>query len=613
MKRIVITLLCTLYIVPSFLTAAVSDLSWSEVCAGGMPVEWYASEEAQKIGDVVIAVQKKNGGWMKNDQLHKLSNAEYKRLLSEKNTHSCLDNLATTQEIRFLAKLYKATGIAKYRNAALDGIQMILEAQKGCGGWSQYWPLSGNFSYQDYITFNDDLMTNVMRLLRDVYGNTGDFANLTDAATRTQCQSAFDRGLQCILDCQIDDNGVYAAWCAQHDTVAPYLPMEGRPHELPSVSGYESAHMLSFLMSIDDPSDLLKERITAAVTWLDAHKIADHTVEDYTNAKGEPDRRIVPQEGTHLWGRFIQIGGKSGKTIYEHFFAKLKARNTKRSYTWKGTTYTYTEEEIARASYDPKKAYQPIYAIYKDTLQQMYYRFLYNYDGTPMTTDAKGCPIYTCLMATNRANYQYIGSWCQYVIEAEYPAWKARYQSHAAGEYMLSAETCVATPTDVTYAFSNAFSISNDGGVTYSSAKQNTIRYSADVTYTIAIPQDLQVTTAEIRGYCNYGDEDSYLSLWNGVTYPATKYLFPHTDDGDSQWVTYFIDMTAAPAKDSLPFRISGRQTSMTIRLYCARREGQGIRNVHGERVPCKKVLRDGQLILMYNGQMYNMQGQLLQ
>ncbi len=613
MKRLLITLLCTLYIVPLSLTAAVSDLSWAEVCAGMMPENWYASEEAQQIGDIVIAVQKTNGGWMKNDQLHKLSSADYQRLLSEKNTHSCLDNLATTQEIRFLAKLYHATGLDKYQTSALAGIRLILTAQKGCGGWSQYWPLSGNYSYQDYITFNDDLMTNVMRLLRDVYANSGDFANLTDAATRTQCQAAFDGGLQCILDCQIDDNGVYAAWCAQHDTVPPYLPMEGRPHELPSVSGYESANMLSFLMSIDNPSETLKTRITAAVTWLDTHKIADHTLEDYTNAAGEPDRRIVSQEGTHLWGRFIQIGGQSGQTVYEHFFSKLRARNKPRSYTWQGTTYTYTEEEIARASYDPAKAYQPIYAIYKDTLQQMYYRFLYNYDGTPQTTDAKGCPVYTCLMPTNRANYQYIGSWCQYVIETEYPAWLARYQAHAAGDYILSAETCVAARTDVTYAFNNAFSISNDGGVTYSPAKQNTIRYSADVTYTITIPQDLQVTTAEIRGYCNYGDVDACLSSWNGVTYPDTQYLFPRTDDGDSQWVTYFIDMATSPAKDSLSFRLSGRQTSMTIRLYCTHRDAQALPSVFPQHPSARKYLRDGQLYIMYNGTKYNVQGQLIQ
>ena len=130
-----------------------------------MPQEWYASDEAQQVGDIVIAVQKTNGGWMKNDQLHKLSSAEYQRLLSERDAHSCLDNFATTQEIRYLAKVYQATGLAKYRTAALAGVEMILEAQKGCGGWSQYRPLSGNYSYQAGIPYNGRKETELRKRL----------------------------------------------------------------------------------------------------------------------------------------------------------------------------------------------------------------------------------------------------------------------------------------------------------------------------------------------------------------------------------------------------------------------------------------------------------------
>lgn len=615
MKRIlfIVALIvnCQLSIINS---TNVRDLTWQQVCAGAMSAEWYGSSEAQGIADTVIAVQKSNGGWMKNDQLHKLSAADFQRLISEKNTHSCLDNVATTQEMRFLARVWKATNnqpsAASYQQAFLRGLNMIFTAQKNCGGWSQYLPLSGGYSYQDYITFNDDLMTNVMKLLRDVYENKGDFQNIVDAATRTQCQTAFSNGLQCILDCQVNIDGTYAAWCAQHDTVPPYLPMEGRPHELPSISGYESANLLSFLMTIDDPSEELKARITAAINWLDAHKITDHAVEDYTNADGQPDRRIIEQEGTHLWGRFIQIGGNSGTTIYEHFFAKLHARNISRSYTYNGVKYTYKEEDIARSSYDSSKAYQPIYAIYKDTIQHMYYRFLYNYEDTPIEFDSKGCPHYTSLLPTNRANYQYIGSWPQHVIETEYPAWRAKYQIHDEGPYLLSAETCVSSRTDNTYAFNNAFTITNDGGVTYSPAKQNAIRYSADVTYTIVIPFDLQVTQAQLRGYCNYGDEDAYLSLWNTATYTAEDYFFPRTDDGDSQWVTYYIDMSGAPAHGSLPFRISGRQISMVITLTCTRR-GNGIETITDNRSPLTvtKVLRNGLLLIIRGDKTYDALG----
>lgn len=614
MKKFALIILLSMVYCPLSIVSAssVDSYAWADICAGRVtPASWYASQEAQNIADIVIAVQKNNGGWMKNDQLHKLTNAEYQALVNAKSEHSCLDNFATTQEMRYLARVWKATDQDRFQTSFLRGLNMILAAQKGCGGWSQYWPLSGNYSYQDYITFNDDLMTNVMRMMRDIYENNGDFADITDAATRIQCREAFDRGIQCILDCQVNDNGVLAAWCAQHDTVAPYYPMEGRPHELPSISGYESANLLSFLMTIDNPSEALKYAITSAVNWLDAHKIPNKAVQDYTNGQGQPDRRIIDQTGTHLWGRFIQIGGESGTTIYEHFFAKLKKRNKSRSYTYNGVTYTYTEEELARANYNPSKAYQPIYAIYKDTIQHMYYRFLYNYEDTPMTTDAKGCPIYTSLMQTNRVSYQYIGSWPQRVIEVEYPAWEVQHQSHAEGDYTLSANTYVSSGNSVFY-FNNAMSIRNDAGKTYATGQQNTIKYSVDVTYTIVIPSDLQVVSAEINGYDNYGDADAYIAEWNGVACPANQYLFPAKDGGDAQWITYYIDMASAPARDALSFKLAGKQCCLAIQLTCVRRDQQGIETTMYQPCLADKILHNGQVLILRDNKMWTINGQTI-
>ena len=72
-----------------------------------MPEEWYASDEARSIAEVVMAVQKTNGGWMKNSQMHKLTEEEMMDLMRKKREHSCLDNYATTQEMRFLAHVYR--------------------------------------------------------------------------------------------------------------------------------------------------------------------------------------------------------------------------------------------------------------------------------------------------------------------------------------------------------------------------------------------------------------------------------------------------------------------------------------------------------------------------
>ena len=611
MKKVLAILLFVMCHV-SIARSAVSDLTWYQVCMGQMPAEWYGSTEAQEIADIVIAVQKNNGGWMKNDQLHKLSSADYQRLVNDKNGRSCLDNVATTQEMRYLARVWKATGIDTYRQAFLRGLQMIQTAQKGCGGWSQYLPLSNDNGYQDYITFNDDLMVNIMKLLRDICNNQGDFADITDAATRTWCQTAFNRALQCILDCQVNIDGTYAAWCAQHDTVAPYLPTEGRPQELPSISGCESANLLTFLMSIEDPSDELKSRITAAVNWLDAHKIPNHAVEDYTNTAGQKDRHIIEKTGTHLWGRFIQIGGNTGTQVYNRFFDKLKQRGKKRSYTYQGVTYTYTEEELARANYDPAKADEPIYAIYKDSIPHMYYRFIYNYEDTPIAFDDKGCPYYTSLFTGVRMGYQYMGSWCQRVIEVEYPAWKAKYAGHDGGTYILSPETCVSKNGDKTYTFSNAFTITNDGSWGYTVAKKIYMKLAADITYTIHIPDDLQVTEATIRGYANYDDADASITMWNNVSYPDDTYFFPRTDaEGKNYIVSHTIDHSEQPVTGELPFTIKGKQLCISITLTCTRRTS-GVGSSRQSAVSCQKVIRNGQILILRDGIEYTILGSQL-
>jgi PelA/Pel-15E family pectate lyase len=515
--------------------------------------------------------------------------------------------------MRYLARVWKAASdqqsAVSYQQAFLRGLNMILSAQKGCGGWSQYWPLSNDNGYQDYITFNDDLIVNVLKLLRDIYNNQGDFADITDAGTRTWCQGAFERGVQCIMDCQVNIDGTYAAWCAQHDTVAPYLPTEGRPQELPSVSGYESANLLTFLMSIEDPSDELKQRITAAVNWLEAHKIPNHAVEDYTNTAGQKDRHIIEKTGTHLWGRFIQIGGNTGTEVYNKFFNKLKARGKKRSYTYNGVTYTYTEEELARANYDPAKADEPVYAIYKDTFPHMYYRAIYNYEDTPIAFDDRGCPYYTSLFTAIRMGYQYIGSWPQRVIEVEYPAWKAKYSGHDEGTYVLSPETCVSKQGDKTFTFNNAFTITNDGAKGYVIAKKIYMKLDADVTYTIHIPEDLQVNEATIRGYANYEDADASITMWNNANYPDDVYFFPRTEAGGKNIiVAHTIDHSARPVTGELPFKIKGKQLCMSITLTCSRRTS-GVESSQQSAASVQKIIRNGQILILRDGIEYTILG----
>ncbi len=571
-------LLLTLLILTCAIAMHAADLStmqWKNVCAGKMGEDWYGSDEAKNVADVVLYVQKTNGGWMKNDQLHILTDDQKEQLHNERGTHSCLDNGATTQEIRFLAKVYNHTGDDTYLQGLLKGVNMILASQKQCGGWSQYWPLSGNGSYQDYITFNDDLMTNALKLMRDLRDGTGDFAIITTPELSEKCGQAFDRGITTILLCQIDDNGTPAAWCAQHDTIT-FLPTEGRPHELPSVSGSESASLLSFLMTIENPSPELKNCISTAVAWLDAHSIPDKAVQNFVNDQGEDDVRVIDMPGSAIWGRFIQIGGESGKIVYDHFFDMLKQRGKTRSYTYEGKTYTYTEYEMATSSYDPSKAYEPIYSIYDSSLPYLYYRFLYNFEDTPPVKDSKGLPIATSLNAKRRTNYQYLGSWPMEVIRTQYPAWQDRVESldDTLTAYVLSSGTYKDSKTEgnlVTYNFTSGISVTNNSGKGYGAGttSTSTVKYSAGVDYTIQLPAGMKVTRIKFYGYNNYDDKDSYISKCNGQSYASTMYPFPKkAADGSAVLTTHSIDFYPIPAQNTIPFRIEGKQCCLVITLY---------------------------------------------
>ena len=48
---------------------------------------------------------------------------------------------ATTSEIRFLSRAYRATKDERYKQAVIKGIQFILDSQTPTGGWPKAFPL----------------------------------------------------------------------------------------------------------------------------------------------------------------------------------------------------------------------------------------------------------------------------------------------------------------------------------------------------------------------------------------------------------------------------------------------------------------------------------------
>jgi len=265
------------------------------------PDAWFAGDEAGRVGANILSFQAEAGGWPKNvDTSAGPYNGDRAAL------RPTFDNGATTDELRFLARLFDATGDPAHRAAFLRGLDYVLRAQYPNGGWPQYHPPGKG--YHRHITFNDNAMVRLMLFVRDVA--TADGFAFVDDARRGRAGAAFDRGVGCILKCQIKVNGRPAAWCAQHDEI-DLRPRPARSFELATLSGAESVGLTRLLMSLDDPSPEVVRAVEGAVAWFEKVKLSGirvTIVKDRNAIKGT-NKLVVPDPAAPpLWARFYAIG-----------------------------------------------------------------------------------------------------------------------------------------------------------------------------------------------------------------------------------------------------------------------------------------------------------------
>lgn len=271
------------------------------------PDAWFGSPEARQIAGHLLSYQCEAGGWPKNtDTVSRPFVGDRAKLMPT------FDNGATTDELRFLARAFAATQETSFRAAFDRGLDYVLRAQYPNGGWPQFFPLRKG--YYDRITFNDNAMVRVMEFVREVareprYG-------FVDPKVRAACQEAFERGITCILKCQIIVDGRPTVWCAQHDEKT-FAPAKARAYELPSYSGAESVGITRLLMSLDKPSAEVKAAIEGAMTWFEAHKIAGiriEAVDDAKAPKGKDHVVVKDSQAPALWARFYDL--KTGQPFF---------------------------------------------------------------------------------------------------------------------------------------------------------------------------------------------------------------------------------------------------------------------------------------------------------
>lgn len=265
--------------------------------------EWFSGAEASRIAEIVISFQTPSGGWCKGVDLTQHNRQPGERFCADKGWRyvGTFDNNSTVDQMRFLARAFTATGNETYRRAFLRGLDYVFMAQFPNGGWPQVYPLMAG--YHDNITFNDGAMTNVMGLLREIAAEKAG-VEFVSAETRRRARNATDRGIECILNCQVVADGRQTVWGQQHDPLT-LKPASARAYEMIALSGAESARVLIELMEVETPSPRVKEAIRSAAEWFKETAIYGHVWKKDTDG----DMKLLAAEGAEpIWARYYQIG-----------------------------------------------------------------------------------------------------------------------------------------------------------------------------------------------------------------------------------------------------------------------------------------------------------------
>jgi PelA/Pel-15E family pectate lyase len=314
---------------------------------GKPPYRQYSPRQIVHIAENLLAGQNPDGGWPPNkDWIRAFPPGKRSSLRGGRST---LDNRSTWSQIDYLARVHRQTGVERYAQSALKGIEYVLRRQGSSGGWRGRDVAA--------ITFNDDVMAGVLRTLKAARDDR-QLYSFVQPAVRDRVKAAYRKGLKCVLACQIKVGDRLTAWGQQHSHKT-LRPVWARSFEPPSIVSAESVRVVRFLMSIENPPPEVVASIQAAVAWLDRVKIEGIRVKEvkakpvkFKHHWSDSDRVVVKDpQAPPIWARFYDL--KTEEPIFCTRQRKITSdyadvcRERRTGYSW----YGYYPARLLKAEY----------------------------------------------------------------------------------------------------------------------------------------------------------------------------------------------------------------------------------------------------------------------
>ena len=283
-------------------------VSWSDVFKQ-KPL-WYQTDEAARIADQLLIFQKENGGFEKNvDMALMLTKTEREGLIVKRSDigETTIDNRTTYPQVAYLGKIITASllktsptaNLSKYKEAFNKGLDYLLASQYQNGGFPQFFPLKKG--YYSHITFNDDAMIGVLKLLREIAGKDEDF-KFVDEERRVKAENAVAKAIRLILKLQVEAGGKKTVWAGQYDEYS-LKPAAARAFEPAALTAGESVGIVKFLMLDLNPTPDIRQAVESAVAWFSGNKINGLRWE----RKNGESFLIKDKDAPPIWARFYQI------------------------------------------------------------------------------------------------------------------------------------------------------------------------------------------------------------------------------------------------------------------------------------------------------------------